>query len=641
MLWVILLRASGVPLRVTTTILSLLVGFATGCTPRAPDRPDVVLITWDTVRADHVGNASTPTWNALAGNGAVFTEARSPVPLTLPAHASMMTGENPPRHGARDNGTWPVVDGLPILAEHFRSAGWTTGAFVSASVLDSRYGIARGFSTYNDHIRPGKDRVVAHRSGTETVEQAVSWLGDRPADQPVFLWVHLFDPHRPWESSEDPDISDYQAAIGEADRVTKRIVDVMDARGRLNSSIIAVTSDHGEGLGEHGEETHGYYAYDSTLRVPLMVWVGEGVRTTKPTTGTTVAGPASLVDIAPTLSTAAGLEPIGTAGIDLLDSRYAEAVPPRVLSFETVTPAMDFDAAPIFGMVDAQSRALIDLPKREKYHLDSDPKQLVNRYRDADAADMDAALAEIDRAWPPSSDPMTLSEEEREALESLGYIMRTPTTYEPSRVDPKDRIELFNLLTNTPTEPAVQLLDRANSLIDEHGMVPALMLFKADLFDALARPLDALDTVRQAATAHPEDKDLNGEFLSRSRALNELRRLATAIEDDRATKPYDLTIERDLALTYHRLQRFDDAEAIYRRILEQQPANDSVRVDLARMFASQQRYDAALSTLAPAMRRPSRSADVDCMAGRLMSRGKNKPAEAKRLLSYCATQSLR
>lgn len=625
-------------MRVATAIVSILVASTIGCTPDAPDLPDVVLITWDTVRADHVGNASTPTWNALAADGVVFNEARSPVPLTLPAHASMMTGENPPTHGARDNGTWPVVEGLPILADHFRSAGWTTGAFVSASVLDSRYGIARGFSTYNDHIRPGKDRVVAHRPGSETVEQAVAWLGDRPVEQPVFLWVHLFDPHRPWDSSENPAVSDYQTAIGEADRLTQRILDIMEARGRLSSSIIALTSDHGEGLGEHGEETHGYYAYDSTLRVPLLLWVGANVRTATPTTGTTVTGPVSLVDIAPTLSVAAGLEPIGTAGVDLLHKRHAETVPARLLSFETVTPAMDFDAAPIFGLVDTQSRALIDLPKREKYHLDSDPKQLVNRYRTGDDTAMNAALESFDRAWPPSSDPINLSDEEREALESLGYIMRTPTTYEPSRVDPKDRIDLFNLLTNTPTEPAVHLLDRANRLIADHGMVPALMLFKADLYDALARPLDALDTVRQAATAHPEDNDLNGEFLSRSRAINELRRLATAIEDDRASKPYDLTIERDLALTYHRLQRFDDAEAIYRRILAKQPTNDSVRVDLARMFASQQRYDAALSTLAPAMRRPTRSSDVDCMAGRLMSRGKNNAAEAERLLSYCAGQ---
>lgn len=606
-----------------------------GCTQTTPDLPDVLLITWDTVRADHVGNPSTPTWNRLAETGVVFTEARTPVPITLPAHASVMTGENPPIHGARDNGTWPVTDGLPTLAERFRNAGWSTGAFVSASVLDSRYGVARGFSTYNDHIRPGKDRVVAHRVGSETVEQATAWLVDRPTDQPVFMWLHLFDPHRPWDASEDPEVSDYLAAISKADRATARIIDVMEARGRLDSSIIVITSDHGEGLGEHGEETHGYFAYDSTLRVPLMIWVGPSATTATATQKRTVEGPASLLDIAPTLTAATGLETIGSSGIELLKNRKLKRIPSRNLTFETVTPALDFDTAPIFGLIDNNQRSLFDLPTPEKYQLDSDPKQLVNRYREDDAKPMRTAMAKFPRHWPPTADPMALSDSEREALESLGYITRSETSTEVSTIDPKDRIDLFNLLTNTPSEPAVKLLERADAMIERHGMVPALMLFKADLYDALARPLDALSTVKQAATAHPDDRDLNGEYLNRSRALMELRRLATAIEDERAQTAYDPSIERDLALTYHRLQRFNEAEIIYRALLKQQPANDEVRVDFARMFASQQRYDAALGTLAPAMRRPSRSAMIDCMAGRLMSRGKEREEEAKRLLKHC------
>ena len=628
-------------MRLVHAIASLLTLSLYGCADRAPDLPDVIVVTWDTVRADHVGNPTTPTWNRLADSGRVFTMARTPVPITLPAHASIMTGENPPTHGARDNGTWPMVDGLPTLAEQFRAGGWATAAFVSASVLDSRYGIARGFSTYNDHIRPGKDRVVASRPGTETVEQAIAWLGDRSDDQPVFLWVHLFDPHRPWDASTDPNVTDYEAAIGKADAATARILDVMEARGRLNSSIIALTSDHGEGLGEHGEETHGYFAYDSTLHVPMMLWVGPGVSTTRSTEGREVAGPASLLDLAPTLTVAAGLEPIGAAGINLFDAAYAEQIPRRPLSFETVTPALDFDTAPIFGVVDANERAMIALPIPEKYHLDSDPKQLVNRYREADEEAMARALEQFNRHWPPSADPMTLSDQEREALESLGYITRSVNTFEPSTVDPNDRIDLFTLLTNTPSEPAVQLLERADAMIERHGMVPALMLFKADLFDALARPLDALNTVRQAATAHPTDRDLNSEYLNRQRALTDLRRLAEAIEEEREAKPNDLTIERDLAITYHRLQRFEEAETIYQAVLRRQPTNDEVRVDLARMFASQQRYDAALGTLAPALRRPSHSPTIDCMAGRLMSRGKQRQAEAERLLSYCESAPAR
>ena len=201
-----------------------------GCSPSAPVRPDVILLTWDTVRADHVGGDWTPTYNKLAERAVRFEEARTTAPITLPAHASMMTGELPPIHGARDNGTWPVVDGLPTLAERFRDAGWTTGAFVSASVLDSRYGIARGFSTYNDHIRPGKDRIVAHRTGAETVEHAIDWMMDKPSDQPLFLWVHLFDPHRPWDDPPGPDQTPYQTAISLADSATARLLDALEDR---------------------------------------------------------------------------------------------------------------------------------------------------------------------------------------------------------------------------------------------------------------------------------------------------------------------------------------------------------------------------------------------------------------------------
>ena len=618
------------------TQLPIVVTLAAGlssCSGSSQALPDVLLITWDTVRADHVGDHWTPIYNRLAQRAVVFPEARTTAPITLPAHASMMTGETPPIHGARDNGTWPMVESLPTLAERYREAGWTTGAFISASVLDSRYGIARGFSTYNDHIRPGKDRIVAHRAGDETVEHAIDWLVDKPADQPVFLWVHLFDPHRPWDTSTKPDTTDYQSAIGLADEATGRLLDAMDARGRLESSIIALTSDHGEGLGEHGEETHGFFVYDSTTRVPLMVWVGDDVSTHDPTTAKSVPGPASILDIATTMLTASGLAPIGSESIDLLS---VDVVPSRSLSVETVTPALDFGAAPIFGVYDGSERVWYDTPRRERYHLDSDPKQLVNRYRPEHASEADAIFARFPRKWPPTDDPMALSPEDREALEALGYITRSVAPTAGSTIDAKDMVELFNLLTNTPDETPLTLISRADKMIDTHGVVPALMLFKADLLDALARPVDALQTVKDAATAHPSDRDLNGEYLQRRRALEELGRLATAIEDELSNNPDDLTAQRDLALTYHRLQRFEDAEKLYQRILRARPREDDVRVDMARMYASQQRYDVALGTLAPAMRRPNRSPAIDCMAGQLMKRGLGRDAEAEVLLKRCA-----
>jgi arylsulfatase A-like enzyme/thioredoxin-like negative regulator of GroEL len=605
-----------------------------GCAAENAHQPDVLIVTWDTVRADHVGLDHTPVWNALAERAAVFTHARTPVPITLPAHASIMTGVNPPNHGARDNGTWPINDALPTLAERFRDAGWSTGAFVSASVLDSRYGIARGFSTYNDHITPGKNRVVAHRPGSQTVDHALDWLADKDDEQPIFLWVHLFDPHRPWADSDQQGQTPYEAAIGIADAATQRLLDGIEARGRTESSIVVLTSDHGEGLGDHGEDTHGFFAYDSTVRVPLMVFTGGAIKTGA-TKGVEVNGPASLLDIAPTLLEAADLDPFPSDGISLLPHLNGEPIGARTLSVETVTPALDFDAAPVFAVFDHNKRAWYDLPTPERYHLDSDPKQLVNRYRPDHAAVADAAFQKFPRRWPPTTDPMALSEQDREALESLGYITRSEAPKDVSKVDPKDRVDLFNLLTQTPDDNAAALLERADAMVEKHGPVPALMLFKADLLDVLARPLDALQTVRMAAETHPTDRDLNGEYLKRSRKLKELEQLATAINAELRDNPKNLVARRDLALTLHRLQRFSEAEALYRVILADNPGNDETRVELARILASQARYDAAIGTLAPALRRPGHAPIVDCMAGRLMSRGMNRSAEAQALLAKC------
>jgi Flp pilus assembly protein TadD len=204
-----------------------------------------------------------------------------------------------------------------------------------------------------------------------------------------------------------------------------------------------------------------------------------------------------------------------------------------------------------------------------------------------------------------------------------------------STVDAKDRVELFNLLTHTPEGSALELLAQAESMTESHGPVPALMLFKADLLDALGRSRDSLEVVRAAATAHPTDRDLNGELLKREQERTHLQQMAVAIRRELQQNPSNGEAQRDLAITLHRLQRFSEAERLYRRLLKEHPANDEFRVDLARMFASQARYDTALSTLAPALRRPKHDPSVDCLAGKLMSRGKGRAEAAAQLLSQC------
>src|SRR6185295_19211933 len=252
--------------------------------------PDVLLITVDTLRADHLGaygdaQALTPVIDGLAARGARFAQVIAPAPLTLPSHASIFTATTPFTHGVRDNAGFVLGPALPTLAERFRAAGYSTAAFVSGYPLHRRFGLARGFDQYDDRLTRGGDRArpaAVERRADETIAAVETWLG-RPAPgprRPMFLWVHLFDPHAPYEAPEpyrtrfgerpyDGEVAFVDAQIG---ALLQRVTQARPDR----ASVVAVTSDHGEGLGEHGEPTHGLFVYDSTIRVPLVL-AGPGV----------------------------------------------------------------------------------------------------------------------------------------------------------------------------------------------------------------------------------------------------------------------------------------------------------------------------------------------------------------------------
>lgn len=299
----------------------------------APHKPNVLVITLDTVRADRIGcyapgdpYLSTPTIDTLATRGTRFTRAFTVVPLTLPAHASLFTARTPLATKVRDNANVRLADEEQTLAEVLAGLGYDTGAFVSAATTASALGLAQGFATYDDAFMDGEADTtgevwVRERDGAETVDRALAWLKPRvDSDRPWFLWVHLFDPHHPYAPPADlrPDSrrrpadsslpgtldpSTYDAEITYADAQVRRLLDSLEpregqdisrsARGR---TLIALTSDHGDGLGDHGESTHGYFAFASTMRIPLIL-SGPGVRSgTVDETRT-----ASIVDVMPTL----------------------------------------------------------------------------------------------------------------------------------------------------------------------------------------------------------------------------------------------------------------------------------------------------------------------------------------------------
>jgi arylsulfatase A-like enzyme/Flp pilus assembly protein TadD len=307
--------------------------------PPRPPAPNIVLITIDTLRADRVGRGLTPTIDALAARGRRFTMARTTVPLTLPAHVSIMTGLLPLAHGVRENGV-VFKPQRPTLAKSLAQAGFQTAAFVGAFVLDRRFGLADGFEHYDDRIARdpnAADRLEAERKGADVVDATLAWLAK--ARSPYFVWVHLYDPHAPYDPPNEylsrAEENPYDGEIAYADAQVARIDSAL--AGNRGNTVIAVLGDHGEGLGDHAERTHGMLAYDSTLRVPLVL-AGAGIETG------VVDAPVSVIDLAPTLLRRAGLTPeVNASAIDLLSAIprdrdvYAETRYPRTVGWHSLS----------------------------------------------------------------------------------------------------------------------------------------------------------------------------------------------------------------------------------------------------------------------------------------------------------------
>ena len=284
---------------------------ARGVKPAQADRRvNLLLVTIDTLRADRVNASLTPNIEALSARGVSFTRARTVAPLTLPAHVSLMTGLLPPNHGVRLNGVHRLGAGIPTLAQTLKTAGYRTGAFVGAYVLNRRFGLAQGFDTYDDEIARGESSVgllEAERRGGVVAERAIGWLQSLRNDgEPFMMWVHLYDPHAPYDPP--PDMlaramgQPYDGEVAYADAQLGRLVEAVRAAGVLDRTLIVVAGDHGESLGEHGESTHGLLLYESALRIPLVL-AGAGVAPARR------ADPTSLVDVLPTVVGVLGLPP--------------------------------------------------------------------------------------------------------------------------------------------------------------------------------------------------------------------------------------------------------------------------------------------------------------------------------------------
>ncbi len=447
--------------------------------PAPSGPPNVLLVTLDTTRADRLGAygyaaARTPVLDRLAQEGVLFERAVAVAPTTLPAHASLMTGRNPMAHGVRNNGV-PLDRDVPTLADAFRAAGYRTAAFVSAFVLDQRFGLVRGFDTYDDHLDPpaGLATDAIERRGDRTVAAAATWLTtpapvaggaagtpvSASAAAPFFLWVHIYDPHDPYEAPNAPGSASaatlYDAEIAFADMAVGTLLAALERQGLAGNTIVAVIGDHGESLGEHGEATHGMFVYESAMRVPaLLKWPA------RVPAGTRVPGLVRAIDLAPTLLDLAGRAPLaGATGVSLapLVNGTAAAPPaaPATAYGETYFPQLFMNWAPLRSWRDGPWK-FIEAPELELYDLASDPGETTNlAAREPDrAARMRRALYALVAAEGTAAASAGPDRETLQKLAALGYVGGggTQGSDNPlSRPDPKAMIGVFNRLREANT----------------------------------------------------------------------------------------------------------------------------------------------------------------------------------------------
>jgi len=391
----------------------------------APSRPNILLVTIDTLRADHLGSygaspGSTPALDALASEGIRFENAISPVPLTRPAHASLLTGLYPPEHGIRDNLPAKLDSSIPTLATRLEAAGYHTAAFVGSFLLGRGSGLEAGFDVFRDGSAAGAGDLIgskAERRAEEVASEALEYLSTARA--PFFLWVHFYDPHAPYDPPGAFAGEGYSGEIAYTDSQVGRLVDRLRSRGLLDSTLVVVTADHGEGLGDHGEDEHGALVYQETLRVPLLLR-GPGIAA-----GRVEREPVSLVDVAPFL-----LEG-GKGSLPRLEPLY----------FESYYGNLHFGWAPLRGIRQGPMK-LIFAPRSELYDLDTDPREArdLSQERKDVARRLYRKLQEIGERKPAAA--AALSPGDLERLASLGYAGAASS--KGTGADPKDEIAKYS-----------------------------------------------------------------------------------------------------------------------------------------------------------------------------------------------------
>jgi len=548
----------------------------------APATP-VILITIDTLRADRLGcygNASirTPNLDRLARDGARFAQAIVDCPITLPSHCSILTGTYPVYHGVRDNSGYRLPQQQITLAEVFKKQGYRTGAFLGAAVLDSVTGLDQGFDVYADDFQsaglPEADFSSGQRRGGAVMDRALAWMQRARPGEKSFVWIHLFDPHAPYDPPApfaaryraDP----YDGEVAYVDSVVGRLISYLVSSGQYEQSLMAVTSDHGEGLGQHGEATHGLFLYDATLRVPWLLkaparrWAGRIVEES-----------VQSVDVMPTLLQILGFprpESVQGAGqVALLEGTVPTET--RFSFGETLLPRNQYGWSALFSLRTGQHK-WIEAPRPELYDLKKDPEERNNLFHSQQGLALQlkqhrSALAAQYSGNRAAEARLKVSDPEAfQRLLGLGYVaVDVPAAGADSSSsglpDPKDKIAIFDLLWSAASDSEARRYD------------------------------DAVLKLKRVLATDPET------YFARAllgMTYHQMGDLASAARELRAAltlRPADVVTTFYLGLTLARMGQHQAAREAFEKVLELDPANDGALNNLGIVALNEKRFDSA------------------------------------------------
>jgi choline-sulfatase len=634
--------------------------------PHAQRRPDVLLITLDTVRADRMGflgstRGLTPVLDGLARESVVFTRAYAQAPITTVSHATLLTGTYPPFHRVNDFGA-PLPVSVPYLPDVVRRAGYRTAAFVGSLILDPRNGTApgfdRGFDAFDAGFRarqPGDNRYQSvERRGEEVVARALEWL-KTAGTAPTFVWVHLFDAHDPYDPPADLKrrfaAAPYDGEIASVDRIAGRLLQAVTP-----TTLVVVAADHGEALGDHGEETHGVFLYDETIHVPLLVRLPD-----RRAAGTRVTGRVRLADVAPTVLAAIG-EAVpaamqgesllalisspgsrGSPGSDSAGSPHSRGSQrslrdDRPVYAETEYPRRAFGWSPLASWR-ADEFLFVRAPRREVYDLRADPSATKNlaatRGRVADGLDAELRQFQQRSGGGAARSESSVDPALAQRLAALGYIGGSGTP-PASGIDPKDRIRTANVLHTAIQAMEDGAFERAIPMLEKvTASEPAIAIAQLNLGVARTRQkrwTEAIPALKQAIRLQPDSMIAHYHVGVALYETGDLKTAAGHFEIVASRMPKFADARYSLGSVYARIDRVADATRELRAALDLEPRHFRANLLFGRILTLQRQGAAAIPYLQTAAAvQPSSAEAHQFLADALEQTGRSaEAAEARR-----------